>query len=86
MATTRKVTFTLPIALADRLARAVRSQDRSAYVADAVAARLDERRLRLIAACEIANADPADAELAREMDALPDTLADDPWPVTRTRG
>lgn len=86
MATTRKVTFTLPTSLADRLARAVRSQDRSAYVAKAIDDQLEMRRLHLIAACNIANADPADAELAREMDALPDTLANDPWLAEGLRG
>lgn len=81
MAATRKVTFTLPIGLAEQLARQVRSQDRSAFVAEAIANRMDARRKRLIAACEIANASPTDAELAREMDSLPDTLAHDPWPT-----
>lgn len=73
------MTFTLPLALAERFARVVRSQDRSAYVAQAINERLELRRLHLIAACEIANASPHDAELASEMDGLPETLADDPW-------
>ena len=70
MAQTRKVTFTLPTDLADRFNRQVRSLDRSAFVAEAIAERMEARRQRLIASCVAANASPEDAVLRHEMDAL----------------
>jgi len=70
MAQTRKVTFTLPTDLADRLNRQVRSLDRSAFVAEAIADRMEARRQRLIASCEAANTSPEDAALRCETDVL----------------
>lgn len=81
MARTRKVTFTLPIDLADRFNRQVRSMDRSTFAAEAIADRMEMRRQRLVASCIAANADPDDAALQSESDALARDGIDEyvPW-------
>ncbi len=74
----RKMTFTLPDALASSFTRRVPARDRSRYVAEAIAEKLAEREKRLIRACEIANQDPEVREIERDFDALTDAMPE-PW-------
>jgi hypothetical protein len=74
----RKMTFTLPEELASRFVRRVPARFRSQYVAEALNASLGEQENQLIAACEIANADPDVLALEREFDALPAEVTE-PW-------
>jgi hypothetical protein len=74
----RKMTFSVPEPLAVQLLRRVASRDRSRFVSEAVAARLGERDIALIRACEIANQDPDAAEIEKEFDAIGDEMAE-PW-------
>ena len=48
-------------------------------LAEAIAERLEAREREIIAACEAANAEPDVLAATLEFDALPDTMADDPW-------
>lgn len=54
----RKMTFTLPEAVAAELLHRVASRDRSRYVTPALTAKLREREERLIQACQAANINP----------------------------
>ena len=75
---TRKMTFSVPEPLAVRFLRGVASRDRSRFVSEAMAARLEERDVALIRACEIANQDLDVAEIEREFDGIGDQMAE-PW-------
>jgi hypothetical protein len=75
---TRKMTFSLPEPLAAQFLRRVASRDRSRFVSEALAARLEERDAALVRACEIANQDLDVAELEREFDGIADQMAE-PW-------
>ena len=70
----RKLTFTIPSDLASEFLKRVPAQDRSRYVADALAAKLRERDRRLIRACEVANADPDVLQIEQDFDGLADDL------------
>lgn len=72
------MTFSLPAELAATFVRRVPARERSRYLAEALAARLDERDRRLIAACEIANRDADVISIEREFDRLNDQIVD-PW-------
>lgn len=72
------MTFSVPEPLAVELLRRVASRDRSRFVSEALAARLAERDVALIRACEIANQDLEVAELERELDGIGDCVAE-PW-------
>jgi len=74
----RKMTFSVPEQLAAKLFRTVASRDRSRFVSEALAARLEERDAALIRACEIANQDMDVAEIENELDGLGDEMAE-PW-------
>jgi hypothetical protein len=74
----RKMTFSLPESLASTFSRRVPAQERSRYVAEAIAAKLAERENRLIRACEIANQDLNVREIEREFDSLGDAMPE-PW-------
>jgi Arc/MetJ-type ribon-helix-helix transcriptional regulator len=74
----RKMTFSVPEPLAEQLLRRVASRDRSRFVSEAVAARLEERDVALTRACEIANQDLDVAEIEREFDGIHDEMAE-PW-------
>jgi hypothetical protein len=80
----RKMTFTLPEDIAGRLLKHVPARDRSKYVSEAIAAKLDERKRRLIRACEIANAADDVLAIEREWDALSDPI-EEPWTSAPTR-
>jgi hypothetical protein len=75
---TRKMTFSVPEPLAVQLLRRVSSRDRSRFVSEALAARLQERDAALIRACEIANQDPDVTEIEKEFDGIGDEMAE-PW-------
>jgi hypothetical protein len=75
---TRKMTFSVPEPLAAQFLRRVASRDRSRFVSEALAARLEERDVALIRACEIANQDLDVAEIEREFDGIRDETAE-PW-------
>lgn len=74
----KKMTFSVPEQLAARLFRSVASRDRSRFVSEALAARLEERDAALIRACEIANQDIDVAQTEEDIDALRDEMAE-PW-------
>ena len=74
----RKMTFSVPEPLATQFLRRVPSRDRSRFVSDALAARLKERDLELIRACEVANQDLDVAEIEKEFDGIRDEMAE-PW-------
>ena len=70
----RKMTFSVPEPLAAQFLRRVPSRDRSRFVSEAVAARLAERDLQLIHACDAANEDREVAEIEKEFDGLGDEI------------
>jgi Arc/MetJ-type ribon-helix-helix transcriptional regulator len=74
----RKMTFSVPEPLADQFLRRVSSRDRSRFVSEALAARLQERDTALIRACELANQDLDVAEIEKEFDGIRDEMAE-PW-------
>ena len=74
----RKMTFSVPEQLAAQFLRRVASRDRSRFVSEAVAVRLEERDAALVRACEIANQDMDVAEVEKELDRLGDKMAE-PW-------
>jgi hypothetical protein len=75
---TRKMTFSVPEPLAAQFLRRVASRDRSRFVSEALAARLEARDAALIRACESANQDLDVAEIEREFDGIRDEMAE-PW-------
>ncbi|MBL8230500.1 MAG: hypothetical protein JNL98_18560 [Bryobacterales bacterium] len=75
---TRKMTFSVPEQLAVQFLRTVASRDRSRFVSEALAARLEEDNAALIRACEVANQDMDVAEIEKELDGLVDGMAE-PW-------
>ena len=74
----RKMTFSVPEPLAGQFLRRVASRDRSRFISEALAARLGERDLDLIRACELANQDPDVIEIEKEFDSIPDEMTE-PW-------
>jgi len=74
----RKMTFSLPESLAVQFLSRVASRDRSRFVSEALAARLRERDLELVRACETANQDLDVAEIEKDFDAIRDETAE-PW-------
>ncbi len=74
----RKMTFSVPETLALQFLSRVPSRDRSRFVSEALAARLRERDLELVRACETANQDLEVAEIEKDFDAIRDEMAE-PW-------
>jgi hypothetical protein len=74
----RKMTFSVPEQLAVQFLARVAARDRSRFVSEALAARLQERDAALIRACEIANQDVDVAEIENELDGLSDEMPE-PW-------
>lgn len=72
----RKMTFSVPKPLAVELRRRVASRDRSRFVSEALAARLEERDVALMRACEMANQDLDVAEIQKEFDGIGDEMAE----------
>ena len=73
-----KMTFSVPEPLAVQFLRRVASRDRSRFVSEALAARLEERDVALVRACEVANQDLDVAEIERKFDGIADVMAE-PW-------
>jgi ubiquinone biosynthesis protein UbiJ len=67
---TRKMTFSLPTALAAQFIKRVSARERSRYVAEALAARLRERDKMLARAAEVANRSRQVGAIEREFDRL----------------
>jgi hypothetical protein len=74
----RKMTFSVPEPLAAEFVRTVASRDRSRFVSEALAARLEERNLDLVRACEIANQDQDVTEIEKAFDGIRDDMTE-PW-------
>ena len=74
----RKMTFSVPEPLAAQFLSRVASRDRSRFVSEALAARLKQRDLELVRACETANQDLDVAEIEKDFDAIRDGMAE-PW-------
>ena len=78
------MTFTVPGDLAQLLLKKVSSRERSAYVSEAIAAKLQEQEESLIRACEAANRDIDVAAVEQEWDSLQDSVAE-PWQDAEAR-
>jgi Arc/MetJ family transcription regulator len=74
----RKMTFSLPDALAAELVKCVAARDRSRYVADALRARLSARDEELALACDVANRSADVRSIEREFDAIQGDIVE-PW-------
>ena len=74
------MTFTIPDDLASRLVK----QDRSRYVARALAGKFRQQKDQFIRACELANQDPEFLAIEREFAHIPDDIAE-PWTNTPAR-
>ncbi len=72
----RKMTFSVPEPLASQFLRRVASRDRSRFVSEALAARLGERELELVRACETANQELDVAEIEKDFDGIRDEMAE----------
>ena len=70
----RKMTFSIPEPLAAEFLRRVASRHRSRFVSEALAARLEDRDLESIRACEIANQHPDIVEIEKAFDAIRDEM------------
>jgi ubiquinone biosynthesis protein UbiJ len=81
---TRKMTFSLPTALAAQLVKRVSARERSRYVAEALAARLQERDQMLVRAAEVANRSRQVRTIEREFDSL-ETDIEEPWDEPMSR-
>ena len=73
---TKKMTFSVPEPLAVQFLQRVASRDRSRFVSEALAGRLEERDAALSRACEIANQDLNVTEIEKEFDRLSDGMAE----------
>ena len=74
----RKMTFTIPDELAKKFIHRIPARDRSRYLAEALAEKLEDRERQLMRACDIANQDPDVGEIEAEFDALSDQISE-PW-------
>ena len=72
----RKMTFSVPESLAAQFLSRVASRDRSRFISEALAARLRERDLDLVHACETANQDLEVAEIEKDFDGIRDEMAE----------
>jgi len=74
----RKMTFSIPEALAKEFLRTVAARKRSKYVASALAARLKAEQTALARACDVANASEDIRAVEDEFDAISTDIAE-PW-------
>ena len=74
----RRITVSLPEAVASQFFKRVPSQSRSEYVAEAIASRLAAQNQDLIEACRQVNADRKLKRLEHEWDSLEDPI-EEPW-------
>ncbi len=75
---TRKMTFSLPTALAAQFIKRVSARERSRYVAEALAARLRERDRMLARAAEVANRSRQVRAIERDFGRLESEIVE-PW-------
>ena len=78
------MTFTLPNALAEQFVKKVTPRNRSHYVAQALAQKLQERERELMRACEVANRDPEVLAIEKEFDAISEEFRE-PWSDAKAR-
>ena len=71
---TRKMTFSLPIGLADRLFKRVPARDRSRFLAKALEKSLREEEAALIRSCRSANQDADATAIEEEWDQIRDPI------------
>jgi ubiquinone biosynthesis protein UbiJ len=81
---TRKMTFSLPTALAAQFMKRVSARERSRYVAEALAARLRQRDHMLARAAEVANRSPQVRAIERDFDRLESGIME-PWDAPPSR-
>jgi ubiquinone biosynthesis protein UbiJ len=75
---TRKMTFSLPTALAAQFIKRVSARERSRYVAEALAARLRERDKMLARAADVANRSRQVRAIEQEFERLENEPVE-PW-------
>ena len=75
---TRKMTFSLPEDLAERLVRRVPARDRSRYLAKVLEENLRQEEQALIRSCLAANADPDAKVIEQEWHQLREPI-EEPW-------
>ena len=80
----RKLTVSQPEELVRELTRRVPAQQRSRYIARALARSMRAEDQELIRACEAANADPDESALRGELDAMHDPVKE-AWEATAAR-
>lgn len=80
----QKMTFTVPREVAQLLLRRVPPRERSAYVSEAIDAKLREQDQNLIRACEAANRAIDVAAVEQEWDSLQDSVVE-PWQDAEAR-
>jgi len=78
------MTFTLPDDLADQFVKKVAAKNRSHYLAEVLAQKLQERDRQLIRACEVANRDPEVQAIEKEFDAISEECRE-PWSDAKAR-
>ena len=78
------MTFTLPNDLADQFVQKVAARNRSHYLAEALAQKLQERDRQLVRACEVANRDPEVQAIEKEFDGLSEEIRQ-PWNDAKAR-
>lgn len=78
------MTFTLPNDLADQFVQKVAARNRSHYLAEALAQKLQERDRQLVRACEVANRDPEVQAIEKEFDAISEEIPR-PWSDAKAR-
>ncbi len=74
----RKMTFSLPSALANRLVKRVPARERSRFLAQVLEKSLREEDDSLIRSCLLANEDPEVKAIEQEWDEIRDTI-EEPW-------
>ena len=78
------MTFTVPGELAQLLLRRIPSRERSAYVSEAIAAKLQAMDESLIRACEAVNREIDVAAIEQEWESLQDRVVE-PWQDAQAR-
>ncbi len=81
---TRKMTFSLPTALAAQFIKRVGARERSRYVAEALAARLRQRDQMLARAADVANQSRQVQALEKDFAALKTEILE-PWDEVSSR-
>jgi hypothetical protein len=74
----RKMTFSLPIDLANRLVKRVPPRDRSRFLAQALEKSLRENDESLVRSCLLANQDPEVKAIEQEWEEIRDPI-EEPW-------